>query len=127
MRFLIVSSLVVLSVFKCTGATASECFIDGSMAPRCLDFNKPQTPGAYQGVSWPVYTSDNPLDVWLNTEHLNESFQVPYARRIDVPFSVKHIRLDTPDHYPDVVCFDFYHHGVKHSQTCFDTMEITER
>ncbi len=51
----------------------------------------------------------------------------PVLPRSKMPYTVKHVRLDTPEHYPDVVCFDFYHGGVKHSQTCFDTMEITER
>ena len=110
---------------------ADSCFIDGANVPRCLSFNpRDQTPGAYQGVSWPVFTADSPLEVLQETDRRYGGPDYNggvIELRSKLPIDVKHVRLDTPEHYPDVVCFDFYHQGVKRSQTCFDTMEITER
>lgn len=119
MRHLIIACLALFA-----GFAHAECFIDGAFTPRCI-FNHGQTPGAYHGVSWPVFTADTPEEVWAETEKRADGI-LAYAQ-VTSSLNVKHVRLDTPEHYPDVVCFDFYHGGVKHSQTCFDTMEITER
>lgn len=117
MRYLILTIAVVSSI-----ATA-DCIIDGAMVPRCIG----PVPVAYEGVSYPVFTADNPAEVVAesNRRYGGDSI-VPYLPRSQA-ISVKHVRINTPEQYPEVTCFDFYIKGVKRSQTCFDTMEITER
>jgi len=111
--------VILLALFG--GVANAECFIDGANVPRCQLSHEFKSPTDYQGVSWPVFTADTPAEVW--SESIRRGGE---ASVYSIP-TVKHVRLDTPEHYPDVVCFDFYHAGVKHSQVCFDTMEITER
>jgi hypothetical protein len=125
MRYLILIAMLGAISNAVELKTGDLCFIDGSMSPRCVEYVN-GIPQAYVGVSWPVYTDDTPEKVWTES---NRRWMQQSGDFISVskPPSVKHVRIDTPDLYPDVVCFDFYHHGVKDSQTCFDTMEITER
>ncbi len=124
MRRLIIVGLALAGLFS----HADSCFIDGANVPRCYATHLAKSPGDYLGVSWPVFTADNPLEVMHETERrwpaeTGQSVRLPPSQN----FNVKHVRIDTPEHYPDVMCIDFYRAGLKTGQTCFDTMEITER
>ena len=105
-------------------ANSTGCFIDGSYTVRC-DLNPNPH---YEGVSWPVFTADTPKEVRAEQDRIYGTYEslAGDLSRLDTKYSVQHMRIDT-EKYPDVTCFDFYSKGKKHSQTCFDTMEITER
>lgn len=74
--------------------------------------------GPGHGVSWPVFTADTPIEV-LKYQDENWHF-TPLRDRSAMPHTVKTIDIGE---YPDVICLKFKNGG----QTCFDTMEITER
>lgn len=124
-RFIFLLLWVSAGVYFSARAHADNCFIDGANVPRCAFIGGSNH---YVGVSWPVFTAETPLEVWNEslTRWSRESGDNTVSILEHIP-TVQHVRLDTPEHYPDVVCFDFYHAGIKVGQTCFDTMEITER
>lgn len=88
----------------------ADCILDGAFVPRCIG----PVPVEYEGVSYPVFTADNPKEVMAESDRRDPGTLVPYLPRSQAPITVKHVRIDT-------------YHGKKASQTCFDTMEITER
>lgn len=113
----------------CSADKASSfCSLDAAYQWRCSQPGRPYTP-----VSSPVFTSDRPIDVLKEIDQrypvLGESGEGfgPYANLADLPYTVQHVPLVTGDKYPDVICLDLIHHGKKTAQTCFYTMEITER
>ncbi len=54
MRHLILIGLALAGL-----SLRAECFIDGAYVPRCT----PAKPVAFEGVSWPVFTADSPVEV----------------------------------------------------------------
>ncbi len=112
----------ILLLVSAVSVNADTCFIDGALVPRCLGIKMDN------GVSWPVFTADTPIDVMRESDNhaLQFGSLVPYRLRAELPIFTKVLDIDV-EKYPDVVCFDFYSKGLKHAQTCFDPMEITER
>ena len=111
--------ILVGLAFASLARAESNCFIDGANVPRCYAGK------VYTGVSWPVYTADNPLEVLRETERrwpaeTGQSVLLPLSKS---GFKIQHVAIRTGKDFPDVICFVFE----RGSQTCFDTMEITER
>lgn len=106
---------------------SAQCFLDDSNTIRCASGK------AYEGVSYAVFTADTPFEVLEEMDRRHNEVDVPYLRHPEnlmwpnqKKVTVNHVRIDV-ENYPDITCFDFHSKGKKRSQTCFDTMEITER
>lgn len=108
----IVATIVFLGVStfqSCTArADAPNCYMDGAFITRCPGDN---------GSSWPVYTAPTPQEVHAE---MFKRYQLVPEYQTKRTIQVRHVYFGT---YPDIVCFNFKNGH----QTCFDTMEITER
>ncbi len=116
--------MILLSLLFSLSAQAT-CFIDGSNTPRCFEFKDKQTPGAFEGSSYTVFTADTPEKVLLEQDRMYfADVYTPWIPRAAQPdIKVLKIPMGVGKDYPDVICLVFKSGG----QTCFDTMEITER
>lgn len=110
--------LIFALVLFGTGAAQArgECFIDGAFRPRCDGGSR-----FYAGVSYPVFTANNPIDV-LREMDRQWAAEAPYQRLVDQPQRILNIPI-SPKEYPDIICLQW----VNGNKTCFYTMEITER
>lgn len=116
MKHLILMGLALASLVS----RAENCFIDGANTPRCAG------PGQYSGVSWPVYTDDEPAKVWAESlRRAHDELGVDLFDHSNYRPSVRNLRVNSPKDFPDIICLVFG--GPKETKICFDTMEITER